>query len=245
VKPQPASRATHVLLTEGTTDEHVAGHLYRSKYNSDPPFSIRTPDSAAKLVTTEFEKQLRGAGGMLEVLPALIKTPGLKVLGVLIDADDPQEQHRWRDLRECLADVTIEVPKTPDPRGTIINIDTRLNDAPQLKRVGVWLAPDNESPGELEDLIATMARADDDAWPLAAEYIATVLSKVEGKDKHLIQRRRKTRATVWAWMATRREPVSVGAAIKNQDLDATGELCQRFIAWLENLYTDIIEPASG
>ena len=53
----------------------------------------------------------------------------------------------------------------PDRDGTII-LETE-----DLPRVGVWLMPDNESAGELEDFVARMIPGDDPVWPLSESYI--------------------------------------------------------------------------
>ena len=48
--------------------------------------------------------------------------------------------------------------------------------------------------------------------------------------------KKRTRAEVWARLATRKEPSRFDEAIKNGDLNINDELCQRFMAWLNRLF---------
>ncbi len=41
---------------------------------------------------------------------------------------------------------------------------------------------------------------------------------------------------MYAWLATREEPHRMGTAIGTHDLDIDGPLCQKFVAWLKQLF---------
>ena len=136
-----ASSEERVLLVEGQDDEHVVRHLRRSD-SQMPTFCIRTKGGVDDL--------LRGVRG--EIL-AEERT----AVGILVDANDDWEA-RWQAVTDRIRMANMEPPSSPDPGGTIIE---------GSPRVGIWLMPDNESPGELEDFVAKMIPCDDAVWPLS------------------------------------------------------------------------------
>ena len=98
-------------------------------------------------------------------------------------------------------------------------------------RVGIWLMPDNQSPGEIEDFVAAMIPDGDPVRPLAERYIDGIPEAdrkfAEGKIP---------RAKIHAWLAAREDPRRMGAAIGAGDLDTEVTLCQSFAAWLRRLF---------
>ena len=230
-------RDRHVLLVEGEPDMHIVGHLYGSRHGTEPPFKI-IPEGSAEQV--------------LDMFSLRIKESGRETVGIIVDADQDRVR-RWSRVRERLDEASIDVPEEPDPKGTIINIKTPLREAPQLRRVGIWLAPDNNSHGEIENLVAMMIRTDDIVWPFAETYIENVLKVRDERERSkslskrdrrtLIQTHRKVRGQVWAWLAARREPAFMGRAIRKGNLDVTVEACRRFTGWIDDLYADAIEAS--
>lgn len=228
-----AQENAHVLLVEGNTDEHVVGHIWGSKHDSDPPFLIT------------------GGGGksrVMEEIAVRLKEPGLRTLGIIVDADQDVDTC-WRDIKETMVGSGIRLPDAPDSEGTIVCLGRDAKTTRSLSKVGVWIAPDNESAGELEDFIAAMMPSDDVVWPLAQSYISGVVEAIGAvsadrsfsprNKTRLFQPHRRTRATVWAWMATRRQTTRIGIAIRKGDLDTNVALCQRFVMWLERLFEEV------
>ena len=76
-------------------------------------------------------------------------------VGILPDANDDPEA-RWNALRHRLADQRFDLPERPDPDGTVID---------GSPRIGIWLWPDNQEPGELENFVEAMVprRGDDES----------------------------------------------------------------------------------
>ncbi len=100
-------------------------------------------------------------------------------------------------------------------------------------RVGVWLMPDNGSAGELEDFARELIRAADNVWPLAEQYIAGI---PEADRK--FRPGKISKAKLYAWLASRRHPQRIGAAIGTGDLDAEAPLAKRFAQWLSDLFVE-------
>ena len=194
-----------VLLVEGQDDNHVVRHL------CDPDPSI---PSFCILRKGNVEQVLKGIRG--EIL-----TEGRVAVGILVDANDDLPS-RWQAISDRLRSTGIQPPESPALSGTII--DSR-------PRVGVWLMPDNQSAGELEDFIAEMIPSDDPVWPLSEAYINGIC---EGDRK--FKPGKILRAKVHAWLAARERPRPMGLAIGAGDLTADAPEARQFVSWLRELF---------
>ena len=198
----------NLLIVEGADDKFVAIQI-AIRLGSIPQFDV-------------FE---RGpVEGLLRSIPFDVRTPGYDTIGFLLDADD-YPSSRWDAVSNQLRSAGISTPRTPDPNGTIIS---PTGDVP---RIGVWLMHNNQSPGELEDFVATMLPGGDPVWPLARDYIDGI---PEGDRKFASGK--TLRAKIHAWLAARDRPRQMGAAIEALDLDIDGDLCTRFTDWLGRLF---------
>ena len=117
----------------------------------------------------------------------------------------------------------IQVPEEPAENGIITN-DAGL-------RVGVWLMPDNVSPGELADFIYKLIPEDDPIWPRAKQYVDDIIDHVPESDLKF-RDGKKLKATVHAWLATRKRPGLMGVAIKISDLNSEAPIAKDFCRWL-------------
>ncbi len=141
----------------------------------------------------------------------------------MVDADfNPRD--RWRDVADELQNIGIAVPNGPVLGGACIPEST------SLPRVGIWLMPDNESQGELEDFIRPMLPDGDPVWPSSNAYIDGI------SEEHRKFGKKTLRAKIHAWLATRKLPGRMGAAIMQGDLEADGELAARFCEWLRQVF---------
>ena len=176
-------------------------------------------------LTLDFEvSQRSGSSGVLDSIYSEVASPNRDVVGILIDADDDLET-RWRDVADRLLITDVSAPSLPDPQGTIIKA---TEDRP---RVGIWIMPDNRSPGELEDFVIEMIPDSDLIWPRSVNYIDRIpISEREFSEG------KTDRAKLYAWLATRRQPPHIGAAIGAGDFDLSRERCEAFVGWLEGLY---------
>ena len=194
-----------ILLVEGRNDKHVVRHI-RDRHPSAPSFDIVDKD---------------GIDGVLESISGEIKVSGRLVVGILVDANSTL-MDRWRAVRDRIMKENIQVPTNPNPDGTIID---------GTPRVGIWLMPDNESSGELEDFVKQMIPTDDPVWPLSQRYIDGIPQANRKFADH-----KKLRAQLYAWLATREDPRQMGLAIKARDLNMDGILCKKFVVWLMALF---------
>ena len=116
-----------LLLVEGADDEHVVRHL-RGRQPDMPDFEI---------------SDKKGFPNLRDAIRPELKAPGRTALGILVDANDDFNA-RWNAIGYQLRRAAINLPPPPTTQaGTVVG---------GTPRVGVWLMPDNQSTGELEDL---------------------------------------------------------------------------------------------
>lgn len=207
----PQSR---VLLVEGPDDKHVVIHLSQLSGLAQN-FRI-------------IEKE--GKDTLLASIVLEARTPGRKVMGILLDADNDLGA-RWQAVKDRLNRLRredkielSELPDQPDPTGTII--DGAL-------RIGIWLMPDNGSVGELENFVEKMIPSSDPVWELSKAYVDGIPQAERKFAPGKIQR-----AKVHAWLATREEPRPMGLAIKTRDLNVDVAAATAFAGWLRELFKD-------
>ena len=210
-KPHP-----RLLIVEGADDDHVIRHA-----------------SERSGVAISFA--IDACGGLSNLLSRMrteLRARDRESLGFVLDANNHPEQ-RWESISSRLSRAGIEAPWQPDPNGTIIPGD-ELNPT-----VGIWMMPDNKSPGELEDFVARMIPRNDYIWPLSKAYIEGI------SIEHRLFGTKEVRAKVLSWIATREDPGFMGQAIARGDLNTDTPLCQTFTAWLNRLFAqpDAPDPA--
>ena len=222
---RPSRPAERILLVEGQDDKHIVWQICRRNAAS---FAATRQGYAMRVALlsagTEFLIDERGSRS--EVISAIRQeaTTRRRAMGVLIDADaDPTQC--WEELATGFSRTTVSFPNTPNPAGVIIP------EQPGQPRIGVWMMPDNQSAGELEDFVRQMIPSAAPVWPEAQRYIDNIPPGIRefAPDK-------TDKAKLYAWLSTRREPSRMGAAIGDGDLETTGPLCQTFITWLADLF---------
>ena len=197
-----------VLIVEGSDDEHVVRRIWERC-------------EASQLFQVE---QKGGIDTLLNDLGSDILAPGRQSVGIVVDANDDIAA-RWAAVRNRLLEEDVHAPASPEPLGTVI---ASRDGKP---RIGIWLMPDNESDGELEDFAIRMIPDKDSIWPLSERYIDSI-----PESERLFISKKKTRAQLYAWLAVRKDPRTMGWAIEAKDLDVDGELCHKFVDWLTRLF---------
>ena len=167
----------HLLIVEGPEDFHVLWHFCK-RQSSVPSFSIEEKGSDRELLAS--------------IVPEA-RVQNRKALGILLDANDSLTS-RWDALSSRLKSEGIETPTVPDATGTIIEV-------PEKPRIGIWLMPDNQSPGELEDFIALMIPTNDRVWPLSERYVDGIPTAERKFSSGKI-----LKAKIHAWLAVRENP---------------------------------------
>ena len=143
-------------------------------------------------------------------------------MGVVVDADTDAHA-RWASVAGRLRSADVELPPRIDGDGTIVR-SAGLGVA-----VGVWIMPDNNAQGEIEDFVAKLIPEEDPVWPLAQDYIRCIPEDHQPSDT--------SKARLHAWLAARSKPLRMGEAIGAGDLPLKDvAVADRFVSWLRRLF---------
>lgn len=207
----------NVLLVEGLDDIKVIGELL--EYHKVPEiFAIKQKGGDSNLKQEAFQN-------ILDTLDTEIDGSGLEKLGIVIDADTELSK-RWDSLSQLLRSIGYRnVPKVPDPQGTIV----KQADRPT---VGIWLMPDNQLPGMLENFIEFLVPPNDTLWQRAKKCLDEI-----PQNEQPFRPQHKIKAQVHTWLAWKEQPGKpLGQAIKMRYLDADLPQAQQFISWIQLLF---------
>ena len=233
-----------LLLVEGRDDEHVVksicgrmqiGHIDEIRSEHNLPSTDKKPPS--------------GKEALLKTLTNYLETRGeeLTALGVLLDADDDRDAS-WRFITHTLHHLGYaDLPAQPDPAGTVIQPPDRTIQPPQpnagaslpgtanplpLPRIGIWIMPDNQLNGTLEDFLKFLVPEGDPLLPYAEQTL----------DKLPYTRftsPRRPKALIHTWLAWQNEPGKpYGQAISAKYLNTDLPMAKTFANWLRRTFFD-------
>lgn len=204
--------AKRILLVEGRDDEHVFKHLF----------------DAHNLEKLDEVKNKEGKDGVLRSLLVELKGSDVEAIGVVLDADTDL-QDRWAAVRDRLRKAGyLEVPDEPETAGTLVSPppDTLL------PRVGVWLMPNNKTPGILEDFLRFLAPVE---TPLF-QHVETSVAAIP-QDQRKFAEKDTSKAVIHTWLAWQEEPGKpFGQAIKARYLDPSVPEADVLVSWLQRLF---------
>ncbi|MDJ0795779.1 MAG: hypothetical protein QNJ51_02895 [Calothrix sp. MO_167.B12] len=211
----PKKSKPHQLLVEGKNDRYVIWALC-SLYNLPETFSVEVPETDG----TE------GIEALLSSLPLKLKEKNLKILGIVVDADQDLTA-RWQAIVSKLGGIGYpNIPNNPPPQGWVYS-------APELPKIGVWIMPNNQLPGMLEDFITYLVPDNDNLFPKAE----SILQEIEqaGINKYTLIHHSK--ALIHTWLAWQEKPgMPMGQAITAGVLRYDSKLASAFVEWLKNLF---------
>ena len=171
---------------------------------------------------------------LLAHLPIRLKTSGLKKLGIVLDADpDIGPETRWGQIKTVLQHSHYSgVPLLPGPHGTII----RGHDNPD---VGVWIMPDNQTRGMLEDFVSLLVPKGDSTWNNVSQCVEEM-----PLERRLYRPQHISKAKIHTWLAWQETPgTPMGLAITKRFLDADAPNATMFL-WIGMLFGAVI-PEQG
>jgi len=195
------------LLVEGNDDQHVIWALCE-KFHISENFDV---------------VDCGGIENLLNQLPQRLKSD-VEVIGIVIDAD-MDFAARWQQITGILTRNGYPIPPAPTQNGTIITVD-------DLPRIGVWLMPDNQSEGMLEDFIALLVPEDDALRPFANN----VLAEIEAAKAQRYKPVHRSKAWIHTWLAWQKVPgTPMGKAITSKYLENSSNAAN-FATWLRELF---------
>ncbi|MGE3076453.1 MAG: DUF3226 domain-containing protein [Dehalococcoidia bacterium] len=199
------------LVFEGRDDSELVKHVCRAN-------GVEIP------ADVQFDL-VGGVEQILSGLPIRLKARPGDIVGVVLDADS-QPKTRWNTVRGSLEKAGFTgVPATLPADGLVLG-------GASSPTFGLWMMPDNSSPGFLENFAATLIPNGDLLWDAAIEATAQA-EKVDRKFKPVA--RPKAHLRTWlAWQATPGTPP--GAAVRNGYLDGTAAGAQPIARWISALF---------
>lgn len=209
-KPKPQQ-----LLVEGKNDQHVIWALCK-QHQLPETFSVEVP----------MEEDGQGIEVLLNQLPIRLREENLQTLGIVVDADSDLAA-RWEAVRDKLMKSKYEnIPKVPPAEGWVYA-------PPDLPRVGVWLMPNNQLPGMLENFVAQLIPFDDVLHPKAE----AVLQEIEQDCLNCYTSVHRPKALIHTWLAWQKTPgMPMGQAITAKVLSYDCAIAFSFVKWLQRLF---------
>lgn len=209
---------TSLLLVEGNDDFHVIHSL--CKQFSIPVRNLENPKSGSFSV-----KDCKGINELLEQIPVLYKSSSqLSTIGIIVDAD-VDLLSRWESIRNLLIGLGFVSPDELPINGLIV-INGNL-------KVGVWIMPNNNLNGMLEDFISFLIPSDDKLLP----FINDSLEAIEKQTLNKYSAIHRSKAVIHSWLAVQEDPgTPLGQGITKRYLTTDEETCRCLINWIDNLF---------
>ena len=203
-----------VLLVEGSDDEHVVKNLC-GRYDFPSLLDVKACGNVERLIES-IATELRAGEG-----------PG-DAVGILVDADE-NAQNRWQSIRSRIASAGyVGLPDQPAAGGTIIDPPSDTI----LPRAGVWIMPDNQTPGILEDFLGFLVPVPNALFEHAQASVDSI-----PPEERRFRDVDEPKALIHTWLAWQAEPGRpFGTAITARFLDTDVPEASVFADWLKRLF---------
>jgi len=200
-----------ILLVEGKDDEHVFRALFGKRNLPQPTIH-------------QHEGYLR----LLEAMPERLKESDVEAIGIVLDADTSLDG-RWEAVRHRLVVAGYAAtPAQPDALGLVLMPPPGTI----LPRVGVWLMPNNQVPGILEDFLRYLVPPGNALFGYAQQSVNGI-----AEDLRLFQAVDTPKALLHTWLAWQKEPGRpLGLSITAGFLEHTAAEAETLVNWMQRLF---------
>jgi len=223
-----------ILLVEGDDDQHVMRNLFGVRQIPET-FRVERPKPEGALDQGREAKEGDGDTVLLESIPRWLLETEIECLAVVIDANNKGAEARWQSIRSRLLNSGYhDVPEKHDPAGTVFALPHR-SITPRTIRFGVWIMPDNKSPGVLEDFVAGMIHEGDEMLSRVDAFLGSI-----PPDERRFSDAHQPKARVHCWLAVSERPGRpMGQAIQaDRHLDANHPSVGPFLDWINRAMVD-------
>jgi hypothetical protein len=166
-----------------------------------------------------------GIEALLKSFPLALKT--YVRVGLVIDAD-LSLTNRWAQVVGILAANGISPPPVPDRKGLVMSVAGPS----RLERFGLWIMPDNQSPGALEDFLQRLVPVGDKCWTHADS--STRQARVLGGP---LKEKDQSKGAIHTWLAWQDPPGQpFGTALNASVLRHDSPEALAFMAWFMRLF---------
>jgi hypothetical protein len=213
------------MLVEGRNDQYVLRGLLQH-HNIACAIPDRSRGYRQDAIIIDQKENIQG---VLDALNVVLDDGDLERLAIVVDADTDLGA-RWDALRNIFARFGGDaIPRSPAPDGTIITLAQPY----RTLSVGVWLMPDNQVPGILENFIGFLVPGDEaPLWQRAKDCV----NGIPGGQRHF-STADLPKAQIHTWLAWQREPGQpFGIAITARYLDADVSCALDLVDWVRRVF---------
>jgi len=217
-----------ILLVEGKDDLHVVCNLFQVR-RIPQVFTVACPEPESG------HDEGGGLPALLQSVPYQLASSDLERLAIVVDANDKGPGPRWQAIRDRLRSKGFDaVPKALSDDGATFDVVLQPN-SPRSIRFGVWIMPDNKSPGVLEDFVAGMIHDGDEMLRRVDGFLKSILP-----DQRRFSDAHQPKARVHCWLAVSERPGRpMGQAIQaDKYLDANHPSVGPFLGWIARALVD-------
>ena len=213
-----------ILRVEGKDDKHVIASLLK-RHSIDPKaIDIKCSQDA--------DDDSGGKDRLLRGMKTLVATSTGRSVGFVLDANGAVAD-RWRAVRNQLEGFGLELPsEIPD--------DGFVGDVLEVQaRIGVWLMPNNQDSGAVEEFLRDLV---DDSDGLLQHAKASTVEALQLGAAFAAAKQRK--AELHAWLAWQERPgLPYGLAITAHYFKHDSPAALSFIDWFRRLFEATPESA--
>jgi len=154
-----------------------------------------------------------------------MKASGRLATGIIVDAEQ-EFDGVWSGISSFISTRFDNAPLTMPHEGLIL--------CNEMGKFGVWIMPDNQSDGMLEDFVNDLVPDQlTPLWRHAADSVSIAREKLGApcKEVHL------AKAHIHTWLAFLDPPGQrLGNAIDSKALDPNGDRANAFVSWFRKLF---------
>lgn len=205
----------NILLVEGSDDKHVVWNLCKCR-NVKENFSVKdcgSIDNVLKMFDLSINEQ----------------STKYDYVGIVVDADANIES-RWNSIKDKISksEKYTNIPKKLPSSGLVLEPIEKYS-----PKIGVWIMPNNNTEGMLEDFVSLLADKED----VLMKEADKILISLEERSIQKYKKVHRAKAKIHSFLAWQDEPGKpMGQAITAKILDSNSDKADSFINWLGELY---------
>lgn len=201
------------LLVEGKDDQSVIWSLAK-KFSLAKNFDI--------IDSGNYEKAIKS-------FPVQIKSSGIEAVGIIVDADEDLGS-KWESIKQSLRKLDYQFPAQMPIDGLILENSKSFD-----VKVGVWIMPNNDINGKIEDFVKFLI-PEQDSLSMVADK---TLKQIESENLNKYELKDKAKAFIHTWLAWQEKPGNrMGTAITANYFNLDSVECDKFIYWLKLLFNN-------
>ena len=215
------------ILVEGS-DLHVVLQVCMQHNLKAPEGFLNKEDFEKNFAIKSNRGRALGKSELLLLIEDALQIPDLQTLGIVLDADKSVIS-TWQSVYATLQKSGYaDLPTAPNSEGTII-----ISTNPDLPKIGIWIMPDNENPGEIEDFFLQLIDVEDFRLGHAQKSVGELIDQ----KPDLLNDANRSKAEAHTWLAWQAEPGrSMGVALKSNWADAKHPLAARLAQWFSSVF---------